>query len=271
MRLAIPTTAVAAMAFTLFQGAAAAQSSGRPTLHVNPRWKECSFQLDPSLTQSAWHQFTEEAGLVTYFRPLSDARPMGKRSFELSVLQWGTAIDDGDAAWNDTFVHPDSTHWLFDGDRLQFPGLMLRAGITDRTDVGVYVAKNFNANYGFFGGQVQHNLLGGTTGDWAASARASFVTMFGPADLDFIVYGADLVASRQLTLTRWAALSPYVGVSTYLASSHEKTTAVTRSDERVLGAQGMLGVSLRLSKARLAVEYGFATVSSLSFKVGVGR
>lgn len=69
------TTSVV-VAVVLLQTTAAAQS--RPTLHVNPRWKQCSFQLDSSLTQGAWHQFTEEAGLVVYFRPLTDARPMGK-------------------------------------------------------------------------------------------------------------------------------------------------------------------------------------------------
>lgn len=268
MRLPIPMTAIAAIALTLVHATAAAQS-GQPKLHVNPRWKECSFQLDPSLTQAAWHQFTEEAGVVVYFRPLADARPMGRRSFELSVLQWETGIDDADAAWNDTFVHPDSAHWLFEGSRLKFPGLLLRAGVTDRTDVGVYVAKNFNANYGFFGGQVQRNLV--DAGAWAASARASFVSMFGPADLDFIVYGVDLLASRRTMLSRRVALSPYVGVSTYLASSHEKTAAVTLSDERVLGAHGSVGAALELSKARLAAEFGFAKVRSLSFKVGVGR
>ena len=100
-----------------------------PKLHVNPRWKECSFQLDPSLTQSAWRQFTEEAGLVTFFRPLSDARPLGKGRFELSALKWKTNINARDAAWNDTFVHPDSTHWLFEGSGLEFPGLTAGANV----------------------------------------------------------------------------------------------------------------------------------------------
>src|SRR5215207_2519060 len=154
MRRMIVTTALALAAIALVQTPAAAQS-GRPRLHINPRWKECSFQLDPSVTQSAWHQFTEEAGLVAYFRPLSDARPMGKWKFEVSMLQWQTGIDDTDAAWNDTFVHPDSTHWLFEGSGLTFPGLMLRAGVTGSTDMGLYLTKNFRANYGFYGAQLQ--------------------------------------------------------------------------------------------------------------------
>lgn len=44
---------------------------------------------------------------------------------------------------------------------------------------------------------------------------------------------------------------------------------VTLSDENVLGAHASVGTTLELSKARLAVEYGFARVRSVSFKVGV--
>ena len=102
------TAAVALIA--LAQTPLSAQNSGRPRLHIKPKWTECSFQLDATLTQAAWRQFTREAGLVAYFRPLSDAQPMGKGKFEVSVLQWQTNIDDSDAAWNDTFGHPDSTH-----------------------------------------------------------------------------------------------------------------------------------------------------------------
>jgi len=66
---------IAVAAIALSQAQAIAQTHNHPKLHVNPRWEECSFQLDPSLTQAAWHQFTQEAGLVSYFRPLAAARP----------------------------------------------------------------------------------------------------------------------------------------------------------------------------------------------------
>jgi len=261
----------AILATALFQSPAVAQSHDEPHLHVNPRWKECSFQLAPTLTQSAWHQFTREAGLVTYFRPLADARPMGKGNFDVSVVQWETGIDDADPAWNDTFVHPDSTHWLFEGEGLKFPGLMIRGGVTSTTDVGLYLTKAPGANYGFYGAQVQRSLVSGASRKWAAAARVSFVSMFGPEDVGFTVYGADLMASRTVQLSRWASLSPYAGVSGYLASSHEKSRVVDLSDERVLGAQGMAGVAVQISKARLAAEYSLATVPTFSLKVGVGR
>ena len=268
----IPALAAATLAaLPLVHAPVAAQDDGRPTLHVNPRWKECSFQLDPSLTQAAWRQFTGEAGVVVYFRPLADARPLGRGGFEVSLLQWGTAIDDSDSAWNDTFVHPDSTHWLFEGDRLQFPGIMARAGISDRTDIGVYATKNPRANYGVFGAQIQRAFLGAPEAPWAASARLSFVSLFGPEDLDLTLYGADLVASRTIPIAPRAAVSPYAGLSTYFATSHEKSAVVDLDDERVLGAQLMVGTTLRLWGVRLAAEYGFARVNSLSFRIGLGR
>ena len=260
---------ISAAAIALSAAAAQAQS-GHGHLHVNPRWEECSFQIDASLTQAAWRQFTQEAGLVTFFRPMSDARPMGKGRFELSILQWKTGIDDEDAAWNDTFVHPDSTHWLFEGDGLQFPGLMTRVGVGEKTDLGVYFTKNPRANYGFYGAQLQRALIGGAITPWSTAARASFVSIYGPEDIDFAVYGAELIASRKVDVSRRVSLSPYAGVSGYLSRAHEKTAVVALNDEQVGGAQATLGATLQFSRLRLGTEYNVAKVRSLSMKVGVG-
>jgi hypothetical protein len=266
------TAIAAALAFTLVQSTAVSHGDSKNVkLHVNPKWKQCSFQLDPSLTQEAWHQFTAEAGLVTYFRSLTDATPMGQGSFEVSVLNWQTKIDDTDPAWNDTFVHPDSTHWLLEGSSLAFPGLMFRAGITNRIDVGAYFTKAPGANYGFWGGQLQYNVVNDLEKTWAASVRLSLVSMYGPDDFKFTVYGLDFLASKEYALIGdWLSISPYAGVSAYLANSHETTAAVNLSDEHVLGAQSMVGAVTQISIARLAVEYSVAKVNSLSFKLGVG-
>jgi len=251
------------------QGSHAAHGGKDVVLHLSDRWDECSFQLDPSLTQGAWRQFTKEAGLVVYFRPLADARPMGKGNFELSILQATTGIDDQDAAWNDTFVHPNDTHWLFEGEGLPMPGLMARGGVTDRLDVGAYFTKNPNANYGFYGAQAQYNLAQGVKQDWAVSSRASFVSMYGPEDLDFTVYGVDVLASKAFPVARWASVSPYAGVSGYLNSSHEQSDVVALEDENILGVQAMVGAVAQISVVRIAAEYNAAKVGSRTIKVGV--
>lgn len=268
LRHRIPLIAAIAAA-TLAPAAARAQGHlhTHPVLHVDTRWDECSFVLNAALTQEAWRQFTREAGIVTSFRPLTDAKPMGRGNWEISALQWSTAIDDHDDAWNDTFVHPDSTHWLTGGSGLSFPGVMVRAGVTDRTDVGAYFTQNFNANYGFYGAQVQYALLERPRAGWSAAARVSFVSMFGPEDLDQRTYGADLVASRDYSVNR-LTVSPYASVSGYLSTAHEKTTAVDLRDEAVFGGQATLGAVAAISIVRIAAEVSTAQVGSRSLKIG---
>lgn len=249
---------------------APSHAQGRPTLHVSTRWDECSIQLDPSLTQSAWHQFTVEAGQVVYFRPLADARPMGRGRFEFSLMQWQTNVDDNTSAWNDTFVHPDADHWLYEGSGLKFPGLAFRAGVAARTDVGLYFTKNVQANYGVYGAQLQQNVLREKAG-WDVAARASFTSLFGPEDVSLNAYGVDVVTSWKGWTYGRALLTPYAGVGTYLATSHEKTTVVNLADERVLGAMGTVGAALEFSVARVAAEASISRVPSIALRFGIGR
>ena len=249
---------------------AAAHAQDRPTLHVNTRWDECSIQLHSSLTQSAWRQFTREAGQLVYFRPLTDARPMGRGRFEFSLMQWQTNVDDNTSAWNDTFVHPDSMHWLYEGSGLKFPGMAFRGGVGSRTDVGIYFTKNVQANYGVYGLQLQQNLIEGPN-DLALSARGSFMSLFGPEDVALRVYGVDVVTSwKRWTFAR-GSVTPYAGVATYLATSHEKSNAVTLDDEQAFGAMGTVGAVLQVSLVRLGVEAGVGGVPSFALKLGMGR
>ncbi|HSL68914.1 MAG TPA: hypothetical protein VK864_01665 [Longimicrobiales bacterium] len=233
-------------------------------LHVHDRWDECAIVIDPSLTQGAWHQFVSEVGVVMYFRPLTSARPLGRGRIEFAILSSATRIDDADAAWNDTFTHPDSTHWLFEGDALQIPGLTLRMGVTDRIDAGVYFTKNVRSNYGFIGGQVQYSMPD-LNGSFDAAGRLSMVRAIGPEDLSASVYGVDLLVSKNVSV-----LSPYVGVSGYLSHGHERTAKVDLKDENVLGVQGTIGVAARISIIRLGAEYNLARVSGYSLKVAFG-
>ena len=271
--VSILTAAMASLAIATPATPAAAQyfhgGDGHPALHTSTRWKECSIQLDPSLTKAAWNQFTREAAMVVYFRPLTDARPMGKGNFEVSLLQWKTGIDDTESAWNDTFVHPDAEHILFEGSGLAFPGLTARVGVTETTDVGAYVTKNPNANYGVWAVQMQQSLVRGDAGNLAV--RGTYSALYGPEDVDLGVIGADIVASKSMRIARWTTLSPYAGVSTYLTRSHEKSAVVNLADESTFGMQAMAGASLEIGGAKLAMEYNVADVNSLSFKIGFGK
>jgi hypothetical protein len=232
-------------------------------LHTNDNWDECAFVIAPGLTQASWRQFVREAGLVTYFRPMASAKPLGRGSFEVALLQWGTRIDASDDAWNDTFSHPDSTHWLFEGDALMIPGLTLRAGITDRVDIGGYFTKAVGSNYGFFGGQVQYNVLHDVDRGLDVAGRLGFVRMYGPEDLSVSTYGADLLVSKDIS-----RYSPYMTISSYLSRGRETTSKVDLEDESVAGLQGSVGMVARVWALRLGAEVNLAKVPGYSFKLG---
>ena len=234
-------------------------------LHVNDEWDNCAIVIDPSLSQESWHQFVSEVGLVTYFRPLASARPLGTKNFEFAVLGSGTRIDDADDAWNDTFSHPDPDHWLFEGDALLIPGLMLRAGVTDKMDIGAYYTQNFSANYGIFGGQLQYNLMDDSEKNLAAAGRVNFSRLFGPEDLSVSVYGLEFVVSKDLS-----RFSPYAGVSGYVSHGQETTSKVNLENETVFGLQGMVGIAASISRMRIAAEFNLAKVPGYSFKVAFG-
>jgi hypothetical protein len=65
-------------------------------------------------------------------------------------------------------------------------------------------------------------------------------------------------------------VSPYAGISSYFSMSREKSAVVDLDNEYVGGSQAMVGAALKLSGARLAIEYNKAKVNSISMKVGFG-
>lgn len=94
--------------------------------------------------------------------------------------------------------------------------------------------------------------------------------LFGPEDLSASVYGMDLVVSKELVSRGLWDLSPYAGLSGYLARGQEHTSKVELEDENVLGAQGTLGVALGISVVRLGVEYSVGKVDGYAFKLAFG-
>lgn len=267
-RTRIPTLFLLAGLVGLPAGAAA-QHNHDVILHVNHRWKECAIQLDPALTQEAWRQFVEEGGRLIYFRPMVDARPMGRGNWEISVLQWQTGIDDADPAWNDTFVHPDSTHYLHGGGGLAFPGLTAGVGVGSRIDLGAYVTRNVQSNYGVAGVQMQYAFVRDPDSPWGAAARLSVVSLYGPADVNLGAVGLDLLVSRRLDIVRRVSVTPYVGWSSIASAGRETTGAVALESEVTPSSQVMAGAVLQVAMVRIGAEWTTGQVATRSLKVGV--
>ena len=253
--------------FSLFHSVSYAQAD-RPIQHLTDEWENCSMILDPSLTQDAWHTFTQEAGIVFYYHPLTSAKALGPGKFTFAILTGFTGIDDNDPAWNDTFVHIDSAHYLVpENGILGFPSLSATYGISEKIDVGAYYTMNPGTNYSAIGGSVKYSIINDPVERFSVAVRASsvFVLLKGESEFNLNVHGIDLLLSRDLN-----TITPYGGVSAYLSRNHETTGNVDLDDENVIGFQAKVGVTAPISFLRLSAELNFAAVTTASIMIGFG-
>lgn len=229
----------------------------------------CDFDIAPALTQDEWKRATREIGSAIYLEPLASSRPLGKGKWALQLEQNSFHVDQESGAWNNTFHHPDSTHYLTgSGGRLAVPALRFRLGITDRVDAGVYytTAKPFGANYGFLGFDVKYSLLNDTEKGWSAAMRASYAMDANVKDFNISSAGLEVLAGKNL----FRLFTPYAGLATNWTYGRERTSEVNLHNESTLGLRGIIGLEFRWKFIDLAYECQIGDgMTQRSFKVGV--
>lgn len=247
---------VNALVFSLLTTASQAQE-----LHVNHGIRDCSIELDPSLTQSQFRKFTREAAQFLTFKLMSPAEPLGAKNFQIGMDYSITRIDDAEPAWNNTFSHPDEEHYL--GEVIKMPKLFARMGLSDRIDVGFYFTRNPEANYGFMGGEIKYAVFMESEKPVAIAVRTTYATLLGVEDLNFHMLGVDLSASKKIGM-----LAPYLGIGANLARAIETTSKVNLDNETILTPRGIVGARFSLSFFSLTAEMDVATVSTFSLRTG---
>lgn len=229
-------------------------------INVNPELYTCDLELSPNLTQKEWKVFTKQFGHVIYFNPMASARPLGTKHFDIVFDIKSTSIDQTSGAWNNTFAHPDSTHWL--GDAVIVPALRARMGVSERVDVGVFFTHL--GLYGFIGGEVKYAFLNDTDKGWAASVRGSFMQELNVEDFNFTNYGVDVSASKTFGL-----FTTYAGVAGTLSHAKEVTKKVNLNNENVLDARFIVGAEFKWKIVNLGVEVDVSELTTLGIKMGV--
>lgn len=230
-------------------------------LHVHPGIGDCSIELDPALTQAQFHKFSREVTQFFAFKLMSAAEPLGARRVQFGLDYAITRIDDADPAWNNTFSHPHAEHYL--GDQIPIPKLFVKYGVTDRLDAGLYFTKNWNANYGFMGGELKYALFAHTERSFALAARASYATLLGVEDLNFHVASLDLSASKKL-----GRFAPYVGLGFNWSRALETTAKVRLANETLITPRGVVGTELSLGLVSFTTELEIAAVPTFSLRTG---
>ncbi len=236
------------------------------TLHVNDTWSQCALVLDPSLTQSEFHDFVKELAPMPYFRPMAGAKPLGKFNFDISFELWKTApIQDYAGKWNNTFSHPSADHWLTGDDHtLGFSIPRARMGITDSIDAEIYYAPSPGANYSFFGLAMKYAVLNNPETGWDFAVRPSYSTLLGVADMSYHSVAADALASKDIGLFR-----PYAGATLLYGRASETTSKVDLNNETATALQWIIGSEFNWKHLSSALEADFGSINMYSFKLGV--
>lgn len=257
-------------ALLLLSVPAAAQHNDHPdvSLHVNPTLDNCDFDIATNLTQSEWKRASKEIGNILYLDALSAPAPMGRLNWSLQLEQTSARVDQESGAWNNTFHHPDSTHYLTGSGRLNVPALRFRMGITERWDAGLYFtsAKPFGANYGFLGAETKYAFLYDTLKGWSAAGRVHFVTDANIRDFNVFSAGADVTAGKRF----FNCLTPYAGLGLGWNHGREVTDEVALANENSLVFRGMAGVDFRWKWVTTGYEVQFGDgMAQRAFKLGV--
>ncbi len=237
-------------------------------LHVDTSLGLCSFDISSDLTQSEWKRFTKEGGNLLYLNPLSSARPLGVKNWDFNIEMTSSDVDETSGAWNNTFHHPDSVHYLNDGPRTAIPAMRFRIGLTEKIDAGLYFSPTtaFGANYNLIGFEAKYAFINDPVTNWAASVRVSHVMDAAIEDFNISVTGIDVMASK----TFFGILTPYAGVAGNWNHTKETTDEVDLHNENYFGVRGIVGTELRWKFVNVGYELmvgdGF---NNRALKIGV--
>jgi hypothetical protein len=199
-----------------------------PPLHVDPagRYDECSVKFSPGLTQGAFRSFAREFGSVSAFKQGTQASTLGKGKVSFSAEMFTFPLEDKEPKWNDTFVHPHAEHEL--GSRQNFPKFTLRAGVTDKLDVGAYFTRNPLSNYGWLGIDAKYQVLAASQSrPIALAVRGAYTKTLYVDDMDMHALTADLSAERRFA----RGLRPYLGLGGDAVFVRETSDAVALRGE----------------------------------------
>lgn len=236
------------------------------TFQNGETYTSCSFVLHYSLTQEELNRFNKEAGSIIYFQPLSAASSLGKWKVDGGISITRTPIDQTAGAWNNTFAHPEEDeegpHWL--GDQVVIPNIRYRVGITDNIEVGTYLTRDFNANYGFWGADVKYTHEVPEKEDMFVAFRVSHSHLFGPETIKLHSSAVDVLFSK-----KWYFVEPYAGLSTSFNHARETSDLLDLKHANAMTYRALFGARFSYKWFYASAEYDFSRLQTFSLKLGL--
>jgi hypothetical protein len=246
----------------LVPGAALAHDLDGPPLHVDPGVKDCSVEFAPNLTQGAFARFVREFGSVSAFKMMAPPTTLGRRQFLLGVEYLSFTVEEHSEAWNDTFAHPNADHPL--GSDKAFPMVRLRAGVTDRLDLGAFYTRNPDANYGWLGVEARYGVMRQDPKTPVnLVVRGAYTKTLYVHDMDMHALTADVAVGR----TFWSRFTPYVDVGGDVVLARERSDVVNLHNEVQPVAHVIGGFELRYAFLSLGAEAHIAALTSYQLQI----
>ncbi|MFO7983550.1 MAG: DUF6588 family protein [Desulfuromonadales bacterium] len=224
---------------------------------------DIDFGGNVDLINQNFGDIVREAGIITAYRGIAPAEPLGILGFDIGVESsfvdietstWEPVIDAGTS-------DPPSV--------LPIPRIHVRKGLPFNVDVGASYASVPDSNIEILGGEVQWALLEGTMATPALSMRGHYSTLEGVDDLDVETYGVDALVSKGFTM-----LTPYAGVGIleidgkytgdeldFLSGSF-KLEDQSKTETRYFG-----GMQISLAMLALTVEAEYSDIPVYSAKL----
>ncbi|MBI3621086.1 MAG: hypothetical protein HY208_02705 [Nitrospirae bacterium] len=219
--------------------------------------------LDPSFTQSYFHDLSEEAGLAISYVQAAPAEPLGFLHFDVGVEASFTQIHSDAAYWQLAYPGTPPSY-------LPVPKLRARFGLPLSIDVGGSYAYVPGTNVRMAGGEVKWAPFKGGVIMPAVAIRGTYTTLMGVSDLDLQTYGADVSISKG-----FAIFTPYLGVGqvwikSKVTSSDPLVIALNIQPETISRTRGFVGLQIGIPFINFAVEAAFSSIPTYTARLSVG-
>ncbi len=208
------------------------------------------------IAQDEFRDFTEEAGLMISYLPLSPAEPLGILGFDVGLETTFVDIHNDKSYWTDaTDSDPPST--------ILIPKLHVQKGLPFGVDVGAVYSKISQLNLSLAGAEIKWAAIAGNAALPAVALRGSYTKLMGVDDLDIETYGADLSVSKGFTF-----ITPYAGVGqTWVRSSENSDLEL--EDEQVSLSRAFAGVKITFLVVNLVAEAHFSKIPLYTARVNL--
>ncbi len=212
-----------------------------------------------TLSQSEFHDLSEQIGIALAYRPVAPAAPLGLLGFDIGLEFMAVDIDESEAFW--TEVNADLPSYL------TFPKLHAQKGLPFGFDVGLVYTQVPSSNIVMYGGELKWAILKGTVATPALALRGSYTTLSGVDNLDVSTYGADLSVSKG-----FGPFTPYAGIGQIAintSSSALSSAGPVLQDESISATHGFIGAKISLLMLSFVAEADFAAIQAYSFRINL--